>query len=100
MEKNSEISKKDPNGFIALARAYMERCEIESPNQLWRLLKDRGPRGTSPSRATVQGYFMPVKSSEKVRTPGRWCIRAMVEIFDLNELERLEFYDAYFKDYE
>lgn len=83
-----------------MLQRYMEDRGIESPNELWRQLKNQGKRGSSPSRATVQGYFKPLKPSEDPKPPGRWFVRACMELLELDEKECCELFKAYFYSYE
>lgn len=86
--------------FARILYGYMVDREIESPNELWRRLRGYGKHGKDPSRATVQGYFKPLKPSEKPRAPGRWFVRACAELLELSEKECYELYKAYFYSYE
>lgn len=94
-----EAARTQPE-FIRMLYGIMVDRDIESPNELWRRLKDSGKRGASPSRATVQGYFKPLRPSEEPRPPGRWFVRAIMELLELNDEECCELCKAYFYSYE
>jgi hypothetical protein len=84
--------------FLSLLRHSMIDRNINTPGQLYRLVKDKGPGGWSPSRATVYNYFT------GQNTPQPWFFLAVCEVFEemgepLTREEVSELMWAYFKSY-
>ena len=84
--------------FIRLLRHLMVDRYLNTTADLYRLIKDKGPGGTSPSRGTVYNYFAGGS------TPKPWFFLAVCETFEemgkpLTRDEASELLWAYFTSY-
>lgn len=93
IENATQLAPGGEKEFIRLLREYMAEKGIESPNQLYREFKGRGPGGRSPSRAIIHSYF------EGTNAPQRWFVRGAFEILDLNQRKRCLLALSYVEDY-
>lgn len=93
MTRSASRTSEEPR-FITMVKRKMEKENIETPNELYRMLEHDGPRGRGVARSTIQGYFGP-----EYKAPARWFVRAMVYHLRFKRREALHLYEAYVNDY-
>lgn len=84
--------------FIRLLRHLMVDRYLNTPGDLYRLIEDKGPGGTTPARGTVYNYFAGGS------TPQPWFFLAVCDAFEemgrpLTRDEAAELMWAYFISY-